>query len=247
MSNLVSSTNGVLVLANGVNTDTINKGINTLGMSLQKAWQECSDLTVATVVHYVRQKEVSTEFHKGDTSLVTAMGTMLFENNRSMYQAYYNACKKLIGITLVVEDVLNGTEVTGIKVLAELTDTSRRDIVSKFDELVGKLNASSLKALYGPANKAPSKKSGTKKAGDNDASNTIEISPTMKAIEDAGIESAIAEGGETITAEVLADIKEMIELYANYPQRHIANDVFKGALNRMRKGLTLSVAVSKAS
>lgn len=246
MSNLVSSTNGVLVLANGVNTDTINKGINTLGMSLQKAWQECSDLTVATVVHYVRQKEVSTEFHKGDTSLVTAMGTMLFENNRSMYQAYHSACKKLIGITLVVEDVLNGTEVTGIKVLAELTDTSRRDIVSKFDELVGKLNASSLKALYGPANKAPSNKGG-KKAGNKDGSNVLEISPTMKAIEDAGIESAIAEGGEAITAEVLADIKEMIELYTKYPQRHIANDVFKGALNKMRKGLTLSVAVPKAS
>lgn len=238
------------VLAANVTNASIKASINTFGANLAAQWDTLTELAAAVLIHYATQDEVI-KGHKGDITLIEALGHTLFLNNRTMYMAFNKAVGKIAALSSKVEDL---PEDAGVKIIVGVTGKSRADMLSGFDAAITELVNKGIKLTYGPAVKAPSKGKGkgSKAADGNAPSESVSVSPGQHIAEETGIMAVLtgAEGeqDQARLKEIGPLLAELMQLAMECQNIGLVKDQLTSATGKIRKGMiSFAQPMSKAS
>lgn len=246
MSMITKQGNNYVLIA-GANESSIDARITGFAKKLSEQWVDLTDLAATVFVHYVSQKQVAEDGHKGDTTLIMKLSLALHEQNSSMRVAFNKAAAAIVGLKLSYDDVLaaDGKTVEGLKAKTELSDKGRKAVLSDFEKLLTEMISSGIKGKYGPAVKSTKAKRASSSAAPANAG-AEEKTFLDVALDTGGMREALTELGNNSEAyaqyKANADLLvEMLGLFGKV-NSHRLHEQLSSAVTKLKGQITVPPA-----
>lgn len=225
-------------LADGITTKVLLDDIQSFGKSLESQWGILTGITVGVIVHYWTQEQVRLG-KKGDTTGVAKLADVLSDNNSSMYRAYSTVLGKVCGLTLEVGEDL------AMKV--GMNKKSREGLKSSLFSSLSELEEKGIKS-YLPERKVSSKKGSN--ANDEAPTNPVSVSVGGALVEDTigkVLSDITTEAQQERLKEFAPQLAELLQLVTDCPNKGLVKDQLGSVIGKIKKGMSMSQVLSKAS
>lgn len=249
-ANMVTSTNGKITLAAGVDIKTLKNNTNKIVATLKALNDMITDHSAGLFVHYATQPGVGADTYvKGNVSLITDFMQRLYHDHRSAYNAVAAAARDILGLQLSAVPV-EGSE-TDFKIKAEFTKTARDKVFSEFPEKIVKLVNLGLfsEQLSYAKRKQPKLSAGKKASADQKPSEVVDKTFADKVLADSGIGAVLATAAEDDAKakrleHVQGKLAELLALCLDAPESR-ADQLLDSTINKMKGFVNVNSVVNK--
>lgn len=243
-ANMVTSTNGKIALAAGVDVKTLKNNTNKIVATLKALNDMITDHTAGLFVHYATQPGVGSDTYvKGNVSLITDFMKRLYHDHKSAYLAVAAAGRDILGLQLSAVPV-DGSE-TDFDIKAEFTKSARDKVFSEFPEKVVKLVNLGLfsEELTYAKRKQPKLSAGKKASAEQKPSEVIaETCPGIGAV----IATAAEDEAKSARLDhIQSQLADLMAYALEAPDQTRVDQLLASTVNKMKGFVNVSGVVGK--